>query len=1238
MAITKLLIANRGEISCRAQKACADLSLPCVAVFTEPDAMSLHVLNAQESVCLGKSPKEYLNADRILEVCKETGADAVFPGYGFLSENAEFSERCEAAGIAFIGPTGETMRQFSQKHTARELAEKAGVPVLPGTSLLTSGEEALEAAKTIGLPVLLKATGGGGGIGIHMCRTEEEVAQNFASAARQGAAAFGDAGVFVEKYVEHARHIEIQIFGDGQGTIVTFPERECSIQRRHQKVLEETPSPFVSARPEIRAALRDAASRLGSAIKYRSAGTVEFILDDETGLFYFLEVNTRLQVEHGITEMVSGVDLVCWQFQLQGAPRPAGIDARAVLPTDLAAIDIEPTGHAIEVRVCAEDPANDYRPCTGTLGEVAWPQNARVDTWVETGSEVPAYYDSLLAKVMVHCPEGREASTVAMISALDSTYLRGVTTNLELLREIVAAKKYAAGATTTKFLEGFPYVAHSIQVVEPGLMTTVQDYPGRVAKWAVGVPPSGPMDDLSHRLANAIVGNADNAAALEVTLSGPTLKFLAPGVVAVCGAEAPVTVDGVAVPQWQSFKVEAGQLVKVGATSGGSRTYIAIAGGVDVPEYLGSKSTFPGAVMGGHQGRALRAGDMLPMGLTKTPAAVGAQVPIAWRPVAPAADAPWEVAVLPGPQADPDYFTREDVKTFFSTTFKVHHNSNRLGIRLDGPRPQFAREGGGEGGSHPSNVLDHVYAIGTINYTGDMPVVLTVDGPSLGGFACPATILTTEQWKMGQVRPGDGIIFKATTIEAGVAARLGTDKLVQLVCSVGRGEMSGADAEGALGGFAPQLPPCPPTQAILWEMPAEGSHPGAILRLAGDRYVFLEWGPMELDLNLRVRVQQFEDWLAAAAVSGVIETSPGVRSVMIEYDQRVLPLTDLIELIKRAEAEMVPSAEVKMPVRIVHLPMAFDDKWNKEAISRYTRSVRPEAPYLPSNIEFIAKNNGLQGDPLDAVHKVVFDASYMVMGLGDVYLGAPCAVPVDPRHRLVVPKYNPARTFTPEGAVGIGGVFMCIYGMDSPGGYQLIGRTLPIWNSFTRAGPFEKNKPWLLRNFDQVRYYEVSEDELEQLRTDFKNGRLDLKIENDVLDMTKYNAMIEETKEEVAVMRATQAAAMAEQMAIDVEQLARIDSKASLPVSSSMASMGGEGGDDPYIGRDGEAVRAAVTGTVWEVKAEIGQQVAVGDTLLVLEAMKMEYAVVATSAGKVVDIAVGSGDMVQQGASLCLVE
>jgi urea carboxylase len=355
----KILIANRGEISCRAQRACEKLGIGAVAVYAEPDALSLHVLRAPESVCLGASSKAYLDAARLLQVAKETGCQAVFPGYGFLSENTEFAEMCEASGIAFVGPTAATMAMFAQKHTARALAEAAQVPVLPGSGLLKNEEEAVAHAIKIGLPVLLKATGGGGGIGIHTCRTEEEVRTNFGSAARQGAAAFGDAGVFVEKFVERARHIEVQIFGDGTGKVVAFPERECSIQRRHQKILEETPSPFVG--PELRAALQGAALRLGRQAKYRSAGTVEFIVDDATGAFYFLEVNTRLQVEHGITEMVAGVDLVAMQFELAGAPKQGN------LPDDLEALELGINGAAIEVRICAEDPAHGYRPCTGEL-------------------------------------------------------------------------------------------------------------------------------------------------------------------------------------------------------------------------------------------------------------------------------------------------------------------------------------------------------------------------------------------------------------------------------------------------------------------------------------------------------------------------------------------------------------------------------------------------------------------------------------------------------------------------------------------------------------------------------------------------------------------------------------------------------------------------------------------------------------------------------------------------------
>lgn len=1025
--ITKILIANRGEISCRAQKACRDIGIGHVAVYTEQDALSLHVLQAEQAVCLGSQPKEYLNGEKLLKVCKETGADAVFPGYGFLSENVEFAKACEEAGVQFIGPTPETMESFSQKHTARAIAENAGVPVLPGTSLLTSADEAIEACKKVGLPVLLKATGGGGGIGIHICRTEQEVGEKFQSAVRQGAAAFGDSGVFLEKYVEHARHIEIQIFGDGLGNIIAFPERECSIQRRHQKVVEETPSPFVSSRLDVRKALQKAATDLGAAIKYRSAGTVEFILDDDTGNFYFLEVNTRLQVEHGITEMVSNVDLVAWQFQLQGAVYK-GEDPKKILK-NVDTRTIEPIGHAIEVRLCAEDPTHDYRPCTGIMGEVSWPTNARVDTWIATGTEVSAFYDSLLAKVMVFSPEGRTGSIPLMQEALSKTVLKGVITNLSLNKGILGSAEFEAGKTTTKFLETFNFNSEPlVEVLDPGLMTTVQDYPGRKQMWNVGVPPSGPMDDYSHRLANALLGNPENASTLEVTLSGPTLKFTCTTQVAVCGMDVDVTVDGAGMPTWEAITIPAGAVLRVGDVKKGSRAYIAIKNGLEVPLYLGSKATFPGGGFGGHQGRALRAGDVIPLG-EQGETAGSQKIPTDFLPDYPVSEEGiWEIKVLLGPQSAPDYFTQEDVDDFFSTIFKVHHNSNRLGIRLDGPRPRFARKDGGDGGSHPSNVHDHVYAIGAINYTGDMPVVLTIDGPSLGGFVCPVTVISSEMWKMGQVRPGDSIKFIQTSLEDAAAGRLLKNQVVRALTSTASGQ------EGHVVQVQ-QTHEYPATKAILLEIENSDDSPNMIVRLAGDRYIFIEFGPMELDLNLRVRVKLLEEKLNSSNLEGFVEASPGVRSLMVEYEPDILPLTTLLKAVEHAEKDLGNSRNLHLPSRVIHLPIAFDESSTKSAIEKYTRSVRSKAPYLPSNIDFIAQNNGVHSDTKEYVKSVVLSASYMVLGLGDVYLGAPCAVPVDPLHRLVVPKYNPARTFTPEGSVGIGGSYVRFF--VSPDDYCL---------------------------------------------------------------------------------------------------------------------------------------------------------------------------------------------------------
>ncbi|MET0790404.1 MAG: biotin carboxylase N-terminal domain-containing protein, partial [Polyangiaceae bacterium] len=384
----KVLIANRGEIACRVIRTLKKLGVGSVAIYSEADRNSLHVLEADESVCVGPAAaaQSYLNRDAILKAALSTGAKAIFPGYGFLSENAQFAEAVEAEGIAFVGPTPEQMRRFGVKHTARELAEKLGVPLLSGTPLLADIDAAVAAAAGIGYPVMLKSTAGGGGIGMQVCRDAAKIREIFESVRSLAQKNFGEGGVFLERFVERARHIEVQLFGDGKGRVVALGERDCSAQRRHQKVVEETPAPRL--RPEVRKALLDSAVHIGSSVNYRSAGTVEFVYDDDREEFYFLEVNTRLQVEHGVTELVTGVDLVEWMIRLA---------AGESLPLHRVP---EPRGHAIEVRVYAEDPARGFKPSPGLLTEVVFPDDVRVDSFVERGSEISGFYDPMIAKVM----------------------------------------------------------------------------------------------------------------------------------------------------------------------------------------------------------------------------------------------------------------------------------------------------------------------------------------------------------------------------------------------------------------------------------------------------------------------------------------------------------------------------------------------------------------------------------------------------------------------------------------------------------------------------------------------------------------------------------------------------------------------------------------------------------------------------------------------------------------------
>jgi urea carboxylase len=501
-----------------------------------------------------------------------------------------------------------------------------------------------------------------------------------------------------------------------------------------------------------------------------------------------------------------------------------------------------------------------------------------------------------------------------------------------------------------------------------------------------------------------------------------------------------------------------------------------------------------------------------------------------------------------------------------------------------------------------------------VNFTGDMPVILTRDGPSLGGFVCPVTIAKAELWKVGQAKPGDRIRFKPIGFDSALALEKAQDRAIAELAPIGRVPPI----------EAPTLEPTTTVSAaVLAALPPEGDRPAVAYRQAGDRYILLEYGPNALDLRYRFRVHALMEELRANPVAGILELAPGVRSLQINYDGRIIHQENLLDALLRAETRLPPVATMKVKSRVVHLPMAFEDSATLDAVTRYRETVRPAAPWLPNNVDFIQRINGLARR--EDVQDIVFQTSYMVLGLGDVYLGAPCAVPVDPRHRLLTSKYNPARTFTSEGTVGIGGVYMCIYGMDSPGGYQLIGRTLPIWNKFLKNPVFAPGEPWLLRFFDQVRFYPVDEAELTRLREDFRDGRATIRIENEVFDLAAYNAFLEREADSVAAFRARQQAAF-------VEEVTRW--QADETVGQDTETIEAEALEEVR----GQPVVSHMQGSVWKVLVEEGQTVTAGSAVVILEAMKMELAITAPVTGTVRALYCRPGRLVANGDRLLTIE
>jgi acetyl-CoA carboxylase biotin carboxylase subunit len=438
---SKVLIANRGEIAVRIIRACRELGIQTVAVYSQADAEALHVELADEAVCIGPPPatQSYLKLDRLISAAEVTDADAIHPGYGFLAENPHFAEVCEQCGLAFIGPPAASIRLMGNKAAARRTAEAEGVPVLPGSRHPVQNlEDAKRLAREIGLPLIIKASAGGGGKGMRVVATPDDLESSLATAAAEAAAAFGDASVYLERYLDDPRHVEIQILMDGEGNGVHLGERDCSIQRRHQKLLEESPSPALSEAK--RQAMGQAALRIAKAAGYRNAGTVEFLLDSR-GDFYFMEMNTRIQVEHPVTEVVTGLDLVKAQLRIASGE-----------PLGAAQADVRLSGHGLECRINAEDP-DRFLPAPGLLTVLRLPggPGVRVDTHVYAGYRVPPFYDSLLAKVIVHGPT-RDAAILCMRRALDEMRVEGVKTTIPVHQRILQHPDFLAGRTSTQFL------------------------------------------------------------------------------------------------------------------------------------------------------------------------------------------------------------------------------------------------------------------------------------------------------------------------------------------------------------------------------------------------------------------------------------------------------------------------------------------------------------------------------------------------------------------------------------------------------------------------------------------------------------------------------------------------------------------------------------------------------------------------------------------------------------------
>lgn len=1002
------------------------------------------------------------------------------------------------------------------------------MPVVPGSKGLVETEEAAaDTAGELGYPVMLKATAGGGGMGLLTCANEAEVRKNFQTVQSRGESLFKNAGVFLERYYPDSHHIEVQVFGNGQGKAISVGERECSIQRRHQKVIEECPSPFISQRhPELRAKLTESSVRLAESIKYGSAGTVEYLVDDHTGDYFFLEMNTRLQVEHGITELCYDVDLV--ELMLRQADKE--LSGKGGLAADelvsLQSQFLQPNGHAIEARVYAENPARNYAPSPGLLQEVSWyePTGTRIDTWVRAGITISPEYDPLIAKVMHHGPT-REAAVEGMEEILDKSVICGPPVNLDFLSAIIKDGTFKKGNTITKFLETFKFTPAAIDIISGGSYTLVQDFPGRPTV-GHGFGHAGPMDPIAFRAANLLVGNTEGLEGLEITLTGPEFLFLGEAIISICGPPIPAQLDGEAVPGWSRIHVRAGQRLKIGKLDAHCRAYLAIYGGLlNVAEWFGSKSTNPMVNVGGYQGRPLRAGDFLRIvEASALPNSKAISIP---PQLLPRYTTEWTIQVMPGPY-ETGYLTPKDIEMFFSETWKISHNAARGGIRLIGSRPEFARTDGGEGGSHPSNVIEYGYPLGGLNWTGDEPVIFPVDCPDFGGFICSLTVIKGEMWKLGQLRAGDKVKFHRVSLESALKCRQGHESFIQsLSSSISTGSWDNAVAFDSIS-LGPEVVESGKDLAAV--LGANDSRPKVSYRIGADDYMLVDYGEGSPNLNYKCRATALKNKLLAATgtasanreSNGAIYNMVGCgNSLAIFYDGSRLPQVELMKTLLDFEGSLGDMRSSKFPNRHFKLPVTFRHRKLDDAMERYMANQRSIASYLPDPLTYVAESNGMT---LAELQQMFLTLESVIIGVG-FFMALPESLPADPRQRIRTPKMNPSRTYTPEGTFSWGGTAIAIYPVDCPGGYMPTGMTIPGLDIYGSKPGFSKERPWMFEDMDTMSFYEVTEEEYDIKMAAFKAGNYHFEMEEGVFDMAEHNKLLDDTFEEAKAIQEKRAIA-----------------------------------------------------------------------------------------------------------------